>query len=325
MSIFKIKRPELSQIMLIEAAKEGWSYSLEDVDFYFENKRNSIYAIFVNEELAGCVIIHNSLSKVRRKNVYSVGLFIVVRKYRGQGIVGPHLWRHTVTNNLEQGAFVYFHSVERAVDFYKYLGFTQTKLANLVYILRVNDISFDLLDNLYEQAMASEIRDIFPDDIERYNNLFFKGESGLGNCEFVRAWMQRPDAKVLGYYDNGVLKGYGILTICKKKKIDSNEQLAFRVSPLYADNNAIACSLLRALVYFALTSKSADHIELYCIKEPNNEFIDLLFRIGFIKAGKNWIMSNIEDKEISNSKVLNKVFCTIPMEYSPEFISGLRG
>jgi hypothetical protein len=57
LSIAKIEKHELTKLFQEDALKEGWMYSQDDVHFYFGYQRNQIFAIKVDDELAGCVLL----------------------------------------------------------------------------------------------------------------------------------------------------------------------------------------------------------------------------------------------------------------------------
>ena len=136
LEISKIQKEELSTLMQEEAFKEGWSYSQADVDFYYACPQNSIYAVKVDNVLAGCVILHQSSSHLNNKPVFSAGFFLVLNEYRGKKIIGPYLWDRAITEHLDQNAVVCFHSVPRAVEYYERLNYKKTALVDLYLTLK---------------------------------------------------------------------------------------------------------------------------------------------------------------------------------------------
>jgi hypothetical protein len=325
LSITKIKKHELSQLMQEEATKEGWLYSQDDVDFYFENPNNQISAITVNNELAGCVILHKSPSHAQGKAIRSAGFFLVINKYRGQKIVGPHLWQNGITDGINKDMIVCFHSVPRAVVFYERLGFMKTHLVNLYYLLKTNEHNWESLSeakSFFEKGIIKKIDKNNLNEIDNYNKSLFFNTSGIGFCEFLHTWPRRPDAMTVAYYEKNKLTGYGIATICKKLNTNGKEELCFRISPVYANTAEIANHILKAFVYLILESKGKQ-IELYSLASPDTAFGSTLKEIGFSAIGKNYVVCNHPELVNPNAEILNNVFCSLPLEYPHEVAASL--
>lgn len=324
LEISPIRKEELSWLMQDEANKEGWLYSEDDVNFYFNYSGNQISAIKINGELAGCVLLHSSLGHMQGMPIRSAGFFLVIEKFRGQKIVGPHLWQHTITASINKSMLVCFHSVPRAVSFYEQLGFLKTPLINIFFALDVNQINHDQLKTiipLMQEGSLKTIKATHLKDIETYNKKLFTETSGAGFRDFIHHWLQRPDAIIFAYYDQGIVKGYGVLTVCKKIDQDDTITLCYRLSPLYADSVEIAGFILKALVAFAL-QEHAQRIELSSLAESGTEFAQLLAQIGFTVCGKNYVVCNHSDMIDTNASILNKVFSGLPLEYPHEVIGG---
>ena len=217
-----------------EAKKEGWLYSEEDVNFYFNYSGNQISAIKVNGELAGCVLLHSSLGHMQGMPIRSAGFFLVIEKFRGQKVVGPHLWENAITANTNNNMLVCFHSVPRAVSFYEQLGFLKTPLINIFYALDVNNVNHDQLNTIIPLMQDGSLRKIGAthlSDIELYNKKLFTDTSGAGFRDFIHHWLQRPDAIIFGYYEQGIIKGYGMLAVCQKMNDEGKITLCYRLSP----------------------------------------------------------------------------------------------
>jgi ribosomal protein S18 acetylase RimI-like enzyme len=324
LSVSKIKKHELSQLMQEEAIKEGWLYSQDDVDFYFENPHNQITAISVNNELAGCVILHESPGHSQGKMIRSAGFFLVKDKYRGQKIVGPHLWQKGITDSIKKDMIVCFHSVPRAVEFYEKLGYMRTSLVNLYYSLKTSESVGSLLaaKNLLANGVIKKIDKSNLNEIDNYNKSLFFNTSGIGFCEFIHNWSRRPDAMTITYYENNKITGYGITTICKNLKTNGEEELFFRISPIYANTAVIAEHILKALVYLALESKGKQ-IELYSLASPDTKFGSALKEIGFSAIGKNFVVCNHPKLVNINAEILDSIFCSLTFEYPHEVTASL--
>lgn len=325
LEISPIRKEELSWLMQEEANKEGWLYSEDDVNFYFNYSGNQISAIKVNGELAGCVLLHSSLGNMQGLPIRSAGFFLVIEKFRGQKIVGPHLWQNTITASIDKNMLVCFHSVPRAIGFYEQLGFLKTPLINIFYALNVSKVNHDQLKTIIpimQEGSLRTIEETHLSDIETYNKKLFTDTSGAGFRDFIHHWLQRPDTITFAYYEQGIVKGYGVLTVCKKMDDTGKITLCYRLSPLYADSVEIAGYILKALVSFSL-QKHAQRIELSSLADADTEFAHLLAKIGFTASGKNYVVCNHSDMIDKNSSILNKVFSSLPLEYPHEVIGGL--
>lgn len=322
LTINKIKVDDFSALMLEEAYKEGWLYSPYDVDCYFNYPLNQIYAIRVDDELAGCVLLHESLSQVQEKPLRSAGFFLVKEKYRGQKIVGPQLWHNAITASISKDMLVCFHAVPRAVNFYERLGFLRTSLVNIFYSLQlkqVNNTQLTAIIPLIESGVLKKITSA--KELDVYTKTLFNGASGAGFCDLIRHWLTRPDAIILAYYEKSIVKGYGVLTVCKQAKANT-APLCYRLSPLYADTVEIADSLLQALVYYARKNK-VKRIELNSLASTGSVFASKLADLGFIASGKNYVIANHSDLIDSKAAILDKIFASLPLEYPHEVAGGL--
>lgn len=322
LTITPIKVEELSALMLEDAVKEGWLYSTYDVDCYFNYPLNRIYAIHVDDELAGCVLLHESLSRVQGSPLRSAGFFLVKEKYRGQRIVGPLLWQNAITASISREMLVCFHAVPRAVNFYERLGFLRTSLVNIFYSLQlkqINKAQLAVIIPLIEKGVLKRITSFH--EIDGYTETLFNGASGAGFCDFIHHWVARADAIILAYYEQGVVKGYGVLTVCKQSDKEGETSLCYRVSPLYADSIEIADSLVKALVYDAWQNK-AERIELNSLASADSPFASKLADLGFIASGKNYVIANHNHLIDNKAAILDKVFASLPLEYPHEVTGG---
>ena len=308
-----IQKEELAILMQEEASLEGWLYSAEDVDFYFNYFGQDIIAIKLDRELAGCVILHKSQGYVGKKPICSAGFLLVKKQYRGQQVVGSYLWSNFIRNDH----FICFHSVLRAIHLYQRLGFKKTSLVNLFYTLDVNDVQKDSWQFLHEHIDAEiiSISDSNITEFMRYNQQLFAKDNGIGFCDFLNHWQQRPDAITMAYFEQGIIKGYGVLTCC-------NEQTCYRLSPLYADSPDIAISLLKALVFHAM-QHGAQKILLNSLADENTLFGHCLQQMGFRLCGKNFVVSNHAELIHPDAPILANIFASLPLEYAHEVVGQI--
>lgn len=322
LTVYPINHQELTELMLDDAPKLGWYYSPEDIEFYFNLRGNRIFAIRVNDDLAGVVILHRSLSHKQKNPVYSVGFFLVREQYRGKKLVGPKLWYEAITTNLRANDLVCFHSAERAINYYEKLGFKKTPFIDLLYILNLNDLGKNHFKSTLDELATGVLKSIKPSefkDIENYNKDLFCSSLGLGFCDFIDDWIQRSDATVMAYYQQEKIAGYGISTVCQRTK-----EIGYRISPLYANDPLIAQALLKGLVYFAYEN-GGQLLELNTHASKNEEFRQILQDLGFVenKEGRSIIVCNQAELIYENSAIAQKKFCCLPLEYPPEIIMGL--
>ena len=319
LTISQIQKDELSILMQEEAFKEGWSYSQQDVDFYYHCPQNCIYAVKVDGKLAGCVILYQSLSQFQDKPVFSAGFFLVLNEYRSKKIVGPYLWERAITSHIDDNAVVCFHSVPRAVNYYERLNFQKTGLIDRYMILEKSNLNQQALEAVTPLFAENRLRTIGEDqygDIDEYNNQLFPGDAGLGLRNFVQQWIKRPDAVIIGYYYQNRLQGFGVITLCKQLP----EKINYRISPIYAETTEIAQAIVTGLVKTIATSDFY-HVELNTLAIPEGEFGSFLEEIGFTQGGMNFVVCNKPSLISTEASILKNIFCSIPLEYPHEVLA----
>jgi hypothetical protein len=319
-----IQKEELSQLMQHEAEKEGWLYSAEDVSFYLNYFGEEITALKVDGNLAGCFIMHRSIGRIQGKPICSAGFLLVFKKYRGQKIMGPFLWENFIPTANNEDRFICFHSVPRAVNLYQRLGFSKTGLVNIFYTLNIQNVNRKLVNTaipLLDQKTLKIIDKDNKNDITKFNKTLFGTESGAGFCDFIQQWQARPDAKAIAYYDKGIIKGYGIATLCKKLDKDGKSAMSYRLSPIYANSDEVAESILKALVHHALEN-NAQMIQLSSLADLSTPFGQSLTSVGFTAQGKNYVVSNYAGMISKEAPILGKIFASLPLEYAHEVTGG---
>jgi len=318
LKVSQIQKEELSRLMQHEALKEGWVYSQDDVDFYYGCPQNSIYAVKVDNQLAGCVILYRSLGCVDKKPIFSAGLFLVLDDYRGQKTVGPYLWQQAITAQVGDESIVCFHAVPLAVEYYGRLNFRKTPLVNLFHAVKKEQLNEEAIKAAFPLLENGTLKVVSDHDIHQYNNQLFSGDAGRGLREFMQQWIKRPDAIVIGYYLQNDLQGYGVATICNQ----AAGKITYRISPLYANTVKIAQCVLQGLL--AIVSKNPfSQIQLNTLATAATEFGHQLKEIGFIESGKNFVVCNQPHIICKDAPILEHVFCSIPLEYPHEVIAGI--
>jgi hypothetical protein len=140
----------------------------------------------------------------------------------------------------------------------------------------------------------------------------FSGEAGTGVRAFIQQWIQRPDAIAIGYYDQNLLQGYGVITVCKQLP----EKISYRISPVYAQTIEIAQVIVHGLIN-EISKNDFYHIELNTLATPETEFGSFLKNVGFITSGKNFLVCNKPSLISKEALILKKIFCSIPLVLFP--------
>lgn len=315
-----IKKEELSWLMQEEAQKEGWHYSQEDVDFYFNYSRNQITALKIDGELAGCVLVHTSAGCFQDSPIRSMGFYLVTEKFRGQKIAGPFLMEKIIAE-LKETALVCFHAVPKAVGFYERAGFMKTPLVDIFYAINLTDCYSNILKTMLPTPASLKcLVEAQYDCVFDYNKIVFSGKDA-GICDFISHWIKRPDAIVLAYYEQDVVKGYGVLTVCQRKD-EENTKPCYRLSPLYADSATIANTILNGALQYALQT-NAYRMELNTLANSDSLFANRLEEVGFVANGKNYIVCNQPALIKQDTSILQKIFSSIPLEYPHEVTAAL--
>lgn len=319
--ISHITKNELSELMLIDAKKEGWHYSKYDVDFYF--KMSPIYAIRIDNVVVGSLIFYTTSTTVREQEISSVGFFLVKSNYRSL-CLGTQLWSQIVEPKVKNNCLICLNSVPRLVDFYSKHGFSTNGVINKYFSLRKEDY---FPGKIKASSLANvDIRRLSSDKLyflEKFNQRIFS-TNALHINTFLTAWAKRPDAIIMAcYHDSGIL-GYGILTISQANILKPGECLSCRISPLYAVNFEIATKLLERLLKSAF-AKACDAVELNMPMNCHTAFTEHLRRIGFSEHenGETVVMQSKYDNKNSLAS-LDNIFVLLPLEYPHESITVVR-
>lgn len=320
MNIDIITKSELSKVMLDWANKEGWHYSSQDVESYFNMKGKVIYALKEKtdntEHLIGCVCV-TKYQNVKNEILASIGLLIINKDYRGQRKYGPFLLQKILENLRENKiTAILLNSVSRTSFFYECNGFIKSKISNNHYSVNLDSISdlittFDTSDiNSVKQINYTEKKD----EIMYYDRKLF-GTIISGREEFMNTWFSRPDTIIHAYYNNEMLEGYAVLTTNQTNEQQGNN---YRLAPMYSSSIDITRDILRSILIFAAKQK-IDSIELNCHTLNNAENIQLLQEHGFTKdpSGVTYMMATME---LMWNPQKNKIVALSPLEFPHEVI-----
>lgn len=206
-------------IALRWAEREGWNPGLHDGDALHGLDPDGFFMGWLGE---GPVA---SISCVRYSSRYAfLGFYIVDPLLHGHGL-GKAIW--SVAMNRVAGCVVGLDGVVKQQDNYRRSGF-ELAWYNLRYqgrgrkgsgapdrrVVPLSDVPFEVL-TAYDNAFQPEPRPAF-----------------------LQAWIQLPQSHALGWWEDGALRGYGVLRACVE---------GHKLAPLCADSPAIAEALFDAL------------------------------------------------------------------------------
>ena len=217
---YLIRTMTLSEVELAVdwAAQEGWNPGLKDaVSFYEGDRQGFLIGLLNGEPIA-------TISAVKYDEKFGfLGFYIVKSEWRGKGY-GWQIWQRAL--DYLQGCNIGLDGVLAQQANYQKSGF---KLAyrNIRYQGKTGGdrpevIHFvDLLTLPWEEVLAYD-RQCFPG--ERYS--------------FLTSWFSQKGHRVIGYREDGKLRGYGVIRPCR---------MGYKIGPLFADNSVIAEYLFLAL------------------------------------------------------------------------------
>lgn len=324
-----ITKSDLEKVMLEWAVKESWDYSQEDVDAYFAINASHIYALKHEDDvenrdnLIGCV----SLTQYKQDNlvsIASIGLFIVTKNYRGQKKYGPFLWQNVInslSDIMTENSVICLNSVSKVQSFYEQKGFFTSGIKNSSYKLDLQnfDHEYHRLKNLEINSSAKNVIRLEWNDINRnkiidYEKKMFK-KNFTDRQKFIEIWCARSDAIIIGYVEDAVLRGYSVLTICKKHK----SQVMYRISPMYSDSSVITEYLLYSMIQVAIEN-DAKYIALNICESITPENLLVFENYGFkkINGGETSLMITKNKKLLHSSA--SELVALAPLEFPHESI-----
>lgn len=216
--IRSMARDEIA-IALDWAAAEGWNPGLHDAPcFHAADPEGFLMGLLDGEPVA-------TISVVRYGADFGfLGFYIVKPGFRGREL-GLRIWQAGMERL--QGRNVGLDGVPAQQDNYCKSGFA------LAYR--------NIRHQGHGDGAASTDRRILPlsalppGTVLAYDRPFFPA----GREAFLLCWIRQPGSTALGFVDQGVLNGYGVLRPCRD---------GFKIGPLFADDAEIAERLFSALV-----------------------------------------------------------------------------
>ena len=214
------------------AANEGWNPGLDDAELFWETDP----AAYIAAELDGELIGGGAITSYSG-NYGFMGFFIVKPEHRSQGF-GDQLWharRERLLARLNKGAVIGLDGVFEMQDYYAKGGFNFSH-RNMRFEAKVDEAP--AISDDTDQYIVP-LAEISLEQITNYDLTCFPTE----RTDFIKRWINQPNALALGYQQDGELKGFGVIRRC---------QVGCKIGPLFADNGDIAESLYARLVKFAV-------------------------------------------------------------------------
>ncbi|NRG18569.1 GNAT family N-acetyltransferase [Rhizobiales bacterium] len=201
------------------AASEGWNPGQDDGDPFFAADRSGFHMATMDGEPAAVI------SAVRYGKTYAfIGFYIARPEHRGKGI-GRGLWSYAM-ETLKDRVIGLDGVVEQQGNYAK-SGFELAHRNIRMSGISITDTPMDPRISMIGRGLYPSVRDydrpFFPDDREA----------------FLAAWLM-PEENRRGFalVEDGEVRGYGVIRAC----LDG-----FKIGPLFADTEAVADTLFRAL------------------------------------------------------------------------------
>lgn len=208
------------------AAAEGWNPGLGDADAFWAADPQG----FVGAVRDGEVVATGSIVSYEAQFGF-MGFFIVRPDLRGQGI-GRDLWfwrRDTLLARLRPGAAIGMDGVIAMQGFYADGGFELAhRTARMTWIAQEVD----------RPASVVAVSSLPFEAVARFDRRHF----GCPRHAFLRHWLTLPGGLALATTSGDEPTGLGVLRPCQE---------GFKVGPLFADDEAIAETLLSAMEHHA--------------------------------------------------------------------------
>mgnify|MGYP001162300483 CR=1 FL=1 len=216
------------------AKTEGFIPGLGDIGIYSNTDNQGIWLGCIGQKPIG------SIAGIKYNKSYAfIGLFIVLKEYRGNGY-GVALWQHAL-NYLDGVECIGLEAAPSRIKDYSKWGFNLSSKTTRWQL----DNNFDLLptgfynEPLYDlevvdgRALPGKAVEIY--DAQR---------EASPRPHFLSDWLSHPLGKVSTVLDpNGMCHGFGRIRPCLLKDGE-----AWRIGPLLADTPPIAEMLLRNLL-----------------------------------------------------------------------------
>lgn len=229
----------------------GWNPGLNDAECFYNTDPNGFFV----GKLDGKTIALGSAVNYD-DNFAFCGFYIVDNAYRGKGY-GLQLTKARLAYVGHRNAGL--DGVVEMLDKYARIGY---KIAHY-------NARYQTTSTLPQPEENKAIMPLVEIDFNLVSE-FDRRQFPALRPSFLKSWINQAGAKSLGYFENGVLYGYGVIRPCQK---------GYKIGPLFAETPAIAKALLLQL---ALHAK--DQTFFLDIPENNPSAIELVHQYQFIKV-----------------------------------------
>ena len=215
-------RPDEVALALEFAAREGWNPGLHDAACFAAADPDGFFLAEVDGRPVGCI------SAVSYEGRFGfIGLYIVVPEFRGRGI-GWALWMRGMQRLASH--LIGLDGVPAQQDNYRRSGF-ELAWQNVRYAGRAdvgaraaqaNRRTLVPLSQVPFEQVCADDRRVFP----------------ARRPQFLRAWIDMPEATGLACLDGHRLTGWGVIRRCRD---------GHKIGPLVADTHDVATAVYAAL------------------------------------------------------------------------------
>src|SRR5690606_22471860 len=221
-------RPELDELVSW-AAREGWNPGLHDAELFWATDAEA----YIAADLDGQLIGGGAITSYGGEFGF-MGFFIVRPEFRGRGL-GDMLRRarsYRLLARLRPGASIGTAGVFAMQDYYAKRGF----------VFSHRNLRFQL--DIAEPPPRAPGEEVTPlagfafDEVQACDRTCFPAP----RTQFLRGWINQPDALALGCRRNGRLAGFGVVRRCLQ---------GCKIGPLFADDAQAAEALYADLAGFA--------------------------------------------------------------------------
>lgn len=225
------------------ARDEGWNPGLSDARCFFQADPNGFFIGLLNDEpiATGCAIAYDD-------HFAFCGLYIVKREFRSQGY-GIQLTRERL--NYLGNRITGLDGVLEMTAKYQQLGYVPAH--------KNSRFAFNYQTPFSTSSeFVVDLRSIPFAQIEEFDRRYFPAARDA----FLRCWITQPASYALGYVQDQMLRGYGVIRKCFK---------GYKIGPLFAESSDIAQKLFEGLCM-----QIEEGTVLLDIPEPNQNALSLV-------------------------------------------------
>ena len=231
-------KPEEMSYLITSAENFGWNPGLNDAKAFYETDPNGFFIAELDEKPIGCI------SAVSYGNNFGfIGFYVMDEQYAG------HYYGASL--GIKAVKYLNYHNVGLdgvidRIENYKRLGFRYAYPNARYELIKSVGFSFDMCGKIVNYS------DKYFDMIAKYDAQCFPAE----RSQFLKNWLNMPNAKVIMIIHNDKIQGYGVIRKCVK---------GFKIGPLFADDFTPAENILLHLIDLVEVGESV----YFDIPEPN--------------------------------------------------------